>query len=268
MLLSGAAAGALRVDSPLVNVSGFARFTAHPFAMLGNIAIFRDQPYLAGVLPLYVLLVLALPLVMPVARRAPAAALLGSFALWFASSWLGGYLPSVPGSIWPFNPFAWQAMFMLGLLCRLYPISDAFQTSRFGRGLTLLACVLVAVFAFVRLFVEVDPQPGYMKQNLASVRIVSFATVAWLAVQATRLGWVGWLAQRLPGIVTVGQQGLVCFVGGALASNTIDTLLRVTHSNTLLPARLVGDALAIAALLMLAGGARRWKAERPRVALT
>jgi hypothetical protein len=268
MLLSGAAAMALHVDSPLVEVSGFTRFAAHPLAMLGNIAIFRDQPYLAGVLPLYVLLVLALPLVMPLARRAPAVALLGSFMLWFASSWLGRYLPSVPGSIWPFNPFAWQAMFMLGLLCRLYPVSNAFQISRVGRSLTLLACVLVATFAFVRLFVEVDPQPGYMKQNLASVRIVSFAAVAWLAAQATRLGWVGWLAQRVPGIVTAGQQGLVCFVGGALASNTIDTLLRATHSNMLLPARLAGDALAIGALMMLAGGARRWKAVRPRVALT
>ncbi|WP_321813030.1 MULTISPECIES: OpgC domain-containing protein [unclassified Paraburkholderia] len=268
MLLSGAAAVALHVDSPLIGETGLARFMAHPLAMLGNIAVFRDQPYLAGVLPLYVLLVLALPWVMPLARRAPEIALSGSFALWFASSWLGGYLPSVPGSIWPFNPFAWQAMFMLGLLCRLYPLSNAFQTSRSGHALTVLACVLVGTFAFVRLFVEVDPQPGYMKQNLASLRIVSFAAVAWLAAQATRLGWISALARRLPGVVTVGQQGLVCFVGGALASNVIDTLLRATHVNTFLPARLAGDALAIAALLMLAGGARKWKGVRLPVAAT
>ncbi|QBQ99310.1 OpgC domain-containing protein [Paraburkholderia pallida] len=268
MLLSGAAAVALRVDSPLVADSGFLRFAAHPFAMLGNIAVFRDQPYLAGVLPLYVILVLALPVVMPLARRMPDAVLLGSFGIWLGGCWLVDYLPAAPGSIWPFNPFAWQAMFMLGLLCRLYPVSEAFQVSRLGRTLTVLAFGLVASFAIVRLFIEVDPQPGYMKQNLASLRIVSFAAVAWLAAQAVRLGWIGWLAQRLPGVVTVGQQGLVCFVGGALASITIDTLMRATHASGFLPARLAGDLLAITALLVLAGGARRWKGARPRVALT
>jgi hypothetical protein len=268
MLLSGAAAVALRVDSPLVADSGFLRFAAHPFAMLGNIAVFRDQPYLAGVLPMYVILVLALPIVMPLARRAPDLTLLGSFAIWFAGCWLVRYLPAAPGSIWPFNPFAWQAMFVLGLLCRLYPVSEAFQVSHLGRTLTVLAIALVLTFAVVRLFVEVEPQPGYMKQNLASLRIVSFAAVAWLAAQAVRLGWIGWLARRLPGVVTVGQQGLVCFVGGALASNAIDTLLRAAHANGFLPARLAGDLLAIGALLMLAGGARRFKGARPRVALT
>jgi len=121
----------------------------------------------------------------------------------------------------------------------------------------------------VRLFIEVTPQPGYMKQNLASLRIVSFAAVAWLAAQAVRLGWIEWLAQRLPGVVSVGQQGLVCFVGGALVSNAVDTVIRATHVSSILPARFAGDVVAIGALLMLAGGARRLKAElRPRVALT
>ncbi|MDR3097895.1 MAG: OpgC domain-containing protein [Paraburkholderia sp.] len=268
MLLSGAAAVALRVDSPLVADSGFSRFVAHPLAMLGNIVVFRDQPYLAGVLPLYVILVLTLPVVMPLARRAPDVALLGSFGIWLGGCWLVRYLPAVSGSSWPFNPFAWQAMFMLGLLCRLHPVSEAFQVSRLGRTLTLLACALVVMFAFVRLFIEVEPQPGYMKQNLASLRIVSFAAVAWLAAQAVRLGWIGRLARRLPGIVAVGQQGLVCFVGGALASNAIDTLLRAMHVSAFLPARLAGDLLAICALLVLADGARRWKGARPRVVLT
>ncbi|SDD02615.1 OpgC domain-containing protein [Paraburkholderia lycopersici] len=268
MLLSGAAAVMLRVDSPLVGESGFLRFAAHPLAMLANIAVFRDQPYLAGVLPMYIALVVALPFVMPLARRSPDLVLVGSFVLWFAGCWLAGYLPTAPGAIWPFNPFAWQAMFMLGLLCRLYPVSRPFHISWTGRVLTAFALVLVAVFAFIELFADLDPQPGYMKQNLASVRIVNFAAVAWLAAQAVRKGWIAWLARRLPAIVNVGQQGLVCFVGGAVASNAIDTLLRATHVADSMPARLAGDVLAISALLMLAGGARRLKSARLRVALT
>jgi hypothetical protein len=217
---------------------------------------------------MYIMLVVALPFVMPIARRSPDFVLVGSFVLWFAGCWLVSVLPTAPGAIWPFNPFAWQAMFMLGLLCRLYPVSNGFQVSWAGRALTVFALVLVATFAFIRLFGDLDPQPGYMKQNLASVRIVSFAGIAWLAAQAVRKGWIAWLAQRLPAVVTVGQQGLVCFVGGAVASNVIDTLLRVTHTTALMPARLAGDLLAISALLTLAGGARRLKSVRLRVALT
>lgn len=268
MLLSGAAAVMLRVDSPLVAESGYLRFAAQPLTMLANIAVFRDQPYLAGVLPMYIMLVMVLPFVMPIARRSPDLVLVGSFMLWFAGCWLAGYLPAAPGAIWPFNPFAWQAMFMLGLLCRIYPVSHAFQVSWSGRTLTAFALVLVVTFAFIQLFADLDPQPGYMKQNLASVRIVNFAAVAWLAAQAVRKGWIAWLAQRLPAVVTVGQQGLVCFVGGAVASNVIDTLLRATHVTASLPARLAGDVLAVSALLVLAGGVRRLKAVRPRVALT
>lgn len=268
MLLSGAAAVMLRVDSPLVGESGFLRFAAHPFTMLANIAVFRDQPYLAGVLPMYVALVLALPLVMPVALRTPDLALVGSFGLWFASCWLLRYLPAAPGAIWPFNPFAWQAMFMVGVLCRLHPVSHEFQLSPLGRAMTVLAVALVLTFALLRLFGHLDPQPGYMKQNLASLRIVNFAALAWLAAQAVRVGWIRRLALRLPGVVGIGQQALVCFVGGALVSNVVDTLLRTLHVATFFPARLAGDLLAIGALLTLAGSARRLKAVRPNVALT
>ncbi|WP_233869410.1 OpgC domain-containing protein [Paraburkholderia adhaesiva] len=268
MLLSGAAAVMLRVDSPLVGLSGFLRFAAHPFTMLTNVALFRDQPYLAGVLPMYVALVLSLPLVIPLASSRPDIVLVGSFSIWFASSWLVGYLPAAPGAIWPFNPFAWQAMFIVGLLCRLYPVSHRFQLSALGRSITLLAAALVLTFAYLRVFADLDPQPGYMKQNLASLRIVSFGAIAWLAAQAVRLGWIHRLAQWLPGVVNIGQQALVCFVGGAVASNVVDTLLRATHVTTFFPARLAGDLLAIGALLTLAGGARRLKAVRPNIALT
>jgi len=262
MLLSGAIAVALHVDSPLVGFSGYLRFASHPFTMLGDVALFRDQPYLASVLPMYVLLVLALPFAMPFARRSPDLALGASFIVWFGGCWLMRWLPDATNMGWAFNPFAWQAMFMLGLMCRLYPLSREFQASKWGNAITVLALVLVIAFAYIRLFVDVTPAPGYMKQNLASLRIVSFGAVAWLAAQAVRAGWIASLARRVPALVNVGQQGLVCFVGGAVVSNTVDTLLRATHTIDYLPARLAGDALAVGALLTLAGGTRRWKTGR------
>lgn len=264
MLLSGAAAVRLHVDSPLVDYSGYLRFVDHPFAMLGDIVLFREQPYLASVLPMYVLLVLALPFAMPLARRSPDRALAVSFAIWFGGCWLERWLPHAANAEWAFNPFAWQAMFMLGLMCRLYPLSREFQSSKWGHAVTVFAFVVVVTFAYIRLFVEVTPPPGYLKQNLGSLRIASFGAVAWLAAQAVRAGWIARLAERTPALVNVGQQALVCFVGGAVISNTVDTLLRATHATQHLYARLTGDLLAIGALLLLADGARRWKAGRSR----
>lgn len=262
MLSCGAFAALVGIDSPLVGDSGWQRLLAHPFEMAANIAVLRDQPYLAGVLPLYVVLAASVPVVLPFVRRRPDLALVASFGLWFASSWLVQYLPHVSDDTWAFNPFAWQVMFVLGMLCRLHPLAREFQISPAGRALTVIALALAIGFAAMRLSIEAEPLPGYLKQNLASVRIVSFAALAWLVAQAVRAGWVAPLARRLPAVVTVGQQGLVCFVGGACASNTIDMGLRATHATAFVPARIAGDALAIGALLALAAFARYVKRGR------
>jgi len=262
MLLSGAAAVGLHVDSPLVGYSGYLRFADHPFAMLGDVMLFRDQPYLASVLPMYVLLVLVLPFAMSFARRSPDLALGASFLMWFAGCWFVRWLPDATNAGWAFNPFAWQVMFVLGMMCRLFPLSREFQSSKWGNAVTAIAVVVVVTFAYIRLFVDVTPPPGYLKQNLASLRIVSFGALAWLAAQAVRAGWIAWIARRTPALVSVGQQALVCFVGGAVVSIVVDTTLRATHSTGYLPARLAGDLLAIGALVGLADAARRVKAGR------
>jgi hypothetical protein len=106
-----------------------------------------------------------------------------------------------------------------------------------------------------------------MKQNLASVRIVSFLSIAWLCAQAVRLGWIRVLAERLSGVVTVGRQGLVCFVGGAVLSISADVGLHVAELNTrnwhtFWPMQLIADVLVIAILLLLGNVANRFKRAR------
>jgi hypothetical protein len=96
-----------------------------------------------------------------------------------------------------------------------------------------------------------------MKQNLAPLRIVSFAAIAWLAAVAVRYGWLIRLASRASSIVNVGQQGMPCFVAGAVASLVIDTALRATAPHHMpFVAGLVGDAFAIAVVLTTAWVAR------------
>ncbi|RKP50753.1 OpgC domain-containing protein [Trinickia fusca] len=257
----------LPLTSPLVALTDWPTFARHPLTVLANIVSLREQPFLSAVLPMYVLFALLMPLSMPLARRMPLAAFVVSLGVWFGAPSLGSMLPGVGSGGWPFNPFAWQLMFMLGMLCRLHPVPEDMQASNIGDWLTSAAFAVALSFAFVKLCIDSNPQPGFMKQNLASVRIVSFLALAWLAAQTVRLGWMRALATRLPAVVTIGRQGLVCFVCGTLVSIGVDTALRLMHLDTIWLPRLLGDLAAVFALMLIARLASQFKTMRARVAV-
>ncbi|MGN6231529.1 MAG: OpgC domain-containing protein [Trinickia sp.] len=250
MLACGAVIASLPIASPLVAQSDWPSFVHRPLQSIVEIATLRRQPFLSAVLPMYTLYALSVPVVIPLARRMPVALFGGSLAVWLGASWLAAGVPGVAN--WPFNPFAWQLVFMLGLLCRQHSVSTPMQTSNVGHALTAAAFAVALTFAFVKICIDHHPSPGYMKQNLASVRIVSFLALAWLCAQAARLGWVRTAAERLAAVVTVGRHGLVCFVGGTVVSIVVDTGIRLAHADTNGFARLAGDVVAVTAVLMLA----------------
>ena len=253
MLLGGALLMWLRVDTPMLQITEWPTFLSRPMGLLLDIATLRHQPYLSSVLPMYFMFALAVPLVVPLAARKPAALLLGSLAVWLFASALGKALPSAYAEGWPFNPFAWQLMFMLGVLARIQPVNDAFHGSRTGKWLTRAAVALFVGFALAKLFLETQAPPGYMKQNLATIRVVSFVAIAWIFAHAVHRGWIKELARRMPSVVNIGQQGLVCFIAGACVSLAIDSALRaVSLGGFQWLAGLAGDVVAIAALVALA----------------
>ncbi|GLU30355.1 OpgC domain-containing protein [Trinickia caryophylli] len=265
MLACGALLTRAPAAPPVIDDTAWPVFANHPVRTALDIALLRRQPFLSAVLPMYVLFALVVPLAVPLARRAPALAVSASLVVWLVAPWLGAALPDVDGGGWPFNPFAWQLMFVFGVVCRLHPVPVTLFGSAAGRRLTRAAFVVALTFAFVKLCLETHPTPGYMKQNLASVRIVSFLSLAWLCALAIRLGWLRTIAQRLPGVVTVGKQGLVCFVCGTVVSVAIDSALALAHVHaddwfSDLPIRLLGDFSAVAALLLIGQAASRIKA--------
>jgi hypothetical protein len=260
MLACGALAASLPIVSEVVSETGWIGFSHQPLRGIVDIATLRRQPFLSAVLPMYTLYALSVSLAVPFARRKPVLCFAGSLVVWLGAPWLAAMVPGVAD--WPFNPFAWQLLFMLGLLCRLHPVPVQMQTSSVGRALTGAAFALVLTFMFVKVCIETHPSPGYMKQNLASVRIVSFLALAWLCAQAVRLGWLKTLAERLPAVVTVGKQGLVCFVGGTVVSIVVDSAVRLARADTNWFARILGDIVAVAALLALARFAAQWRARR------
>jgi hypothetical protein len=259
-LVSGALLAVLRLNPSMVELSGWPSFSVQPLREAFDIAVLRRQPYLSSVLPMYTIFALGVPFVVPLARRSPLTALSLSVAIWALARPLVGLFSIGGMADWAFNPFAWQLMFVLGILCRVQPISERFHASATARWFTRAAVVAVLAFAIVKLFVLTQPLPGTLKQNLSVDRVVNFMVIAWLAAQFVRTGAVARLAQRLPAVVRVGRTGLVCFVTGTLVSLVVDTATPHTfHGFRGVLIGLGGDLVAIGAVLMIARGWSGWK---------
>jgi hypothetical protein len=252
-LLSGALLVLLHLNRPAADESGWALFAQHPLRETFHILVLTHQPYLSSVLPMYVIFALCVPAAVPLARRAPFAALTCSVLIWACAPQLAALFSANDVANWSFNPFAWQLMFVFGLFGRLYPVSSGFKASPPARWLVGLAFATMAGFAAVKLLILTQPLPGAMKQNLVFSHVANFIVIAMVAAYFVHRGTVAWIAARLPSVVTVGRTGLVCFVGGTMISVLVDTATpRALHGAAAFAAALTGDFAAIGATLMLA----------------
>ncbi len=267
-LVSGAILALVHLNRPMVDLTGWPGFSSEPLREALDIALLRRQPYLSSVLPMYVIFALSVPLAVPLARRSAAATLALSGAIWILARPLAALLSIDDVGDWAFNPFAWQFMFVLGILCRMQPVGERFHASNAARWLTRVALAAALAFAIVKLFVLTQPLPGHLKQNLSMDRVINFLAIAWLAARYVHSGGIAWLAQRMPAVVTVGRTGLVCFVTGTLVSLIVDTATpRAFHGFAGAIVALSGDLVAITALLIIARGWSDWKVHQSRAAV-
>ncbi|RAR59172.1 hypothetical protein C7401_11119 [Paraburkholderia unamae] len=253
MLLVTAILVACNVDAPNLATTDLDDLTLAPAAALRDIVLLRRQPYLAGVLPMYACFALAAPLALPLARTRPWLLLAVSLALWGVAPHLVPWLPHVEDVQWDFNPFAWQLMFVLGVIAQAQPVFQRVNAHRLGTLVTLAALAVVAGAAIYRLQLGNVALDGDFKRNLAWFRVLNFAGIAWLTAHVIRLGWAKRLAHALPWVGLVGQKGMLSFVAGAVISLTVDSVLYwYTDGYLNVPLGLVADAVAITALLLVA----------------
>src|SRR5258708_34968366 len=93
-------------------------FLQHPDVSIGQALSLRYKPVSLDVLPLYISLVLASPLILWCLVRRPNLTLAASAVLYVLARWFDWNLASYPpGTTWYFNPFAWQLMFVFAAWC-------------------------------------------------------------------------------------------------------------------------------------------------------
>jgi hypothetical protein len=96
---------------------GATNFLNEPGLALVQALMLQFQPLFMDILPLYIVLLAVLPVVLSGFRFWQGAMTLASFALWLAVQIDNRIALSAypgPDRVWFLNPFAWQALFMLG----------------------------------------------------------------------------------------------------------------------------------------------------------
>lgn len=225
-------------DNPLfAEEMGIAAYFADPAVALTQALVLKFRPANLDVLPLYILLLLAFPLILPLLRRQPLAVLAASTALYVAARRLDWNLPTYPpGGVWYFNPFAWQFLFVLGGALQQAPGLAARVAAR--RTWMVAAAVVVLVLA---LYLALSWQfasigaltPQWVseliypmsKTDLDPLRVAHFLALAYVVVQLVPRG-AAWL--RRPGlrpVILCGRQSLQVFCFGILLSFAGQTIL-------------------------------------------
>lgn len=264
MLACGLILTRLAVPPPALDATEIAAFLASPFSTLIEVATLARQPYVADILPMYMLFMLAVPASIGFARRSPYGFLVISVVLWAMAPWLGKALPSTAEFGWTFNPFAWQLLFALGLLARLRP--DAVLPDSAGKRRMITWCaVAMTLFGIVVSYLWMRPElfeaiaPDWLRQelafgekksSLAAIRLASFLGVAWLVYVLGARGWFHQLALTLRPVAQIGKRSLFCFVVGSVISIGIEGMTYSLGGG--FPAKsvaLFGDICAVALLL-------------------
>ena len=118
-------------------------------ALLGSLTLTLQPEYL-DILPLYVVLLVAVPLFMLLEQIHRGTGLLLSIALWLTAEIAGLNFPSSRSSAgWYFDPFAWQILFCLGLIAGSSMLASGNKITRSSWLSALAAGYLLVAFAVV-----------------------------------------------------------------------------------------------------------------------
>jgi hypothetical protein len=226
-------------DTYLENL-GFDVFVAEPTVAIIRASTLTFLPNYLDILPLYIVLLSAVPLMVLLLRLHPAALFAASAALYAAAVTWQFNLPNFQAArVWFFNPFAWQFLFCIGFLLGI--AMDA------GRGVGRLRPVLTVLAAGYVLFTLMARAPwtgieglewlvpipaGWLppidKTNLSLFRLADILAKMWLVsvLIEPRAAFLQSPASRV--ISMAGKHSLEIFSVGVLLSMLATVAVRQT----------------------------------------
>jgi len=217
---------ATHFENPLYSEEmGIMDFLKQPDVTIVQALLLRFRPVNMDVLPLYIVLMLALPLVLALMRwRADLTLALS--VLIYAITWeFDLNFTSYPNGVWIFNPLAWQLLFVFGAWCAL---GGARRMSRIlSSNVTLWLSIAYLIFAFFVTLTWYVPQLGHVlprwleqwmypidKTDLDVLRFAHFLALAAITVRVLPRDWPGLKSPWLKPLMLCGQHSLEIFCLG------------------------------------------------------
>jgi hypothetical protein len=217
---------ATRFENPLYTEEmGIMDFLKQPDVTIVQALLLRFRPVNMDVLPLYIVLMLALPLILWLMKWRPDVTL-GLSVLLYAVTWeYDLYLSAYPNGFWAFNPFAWQLLFVFGAWCAL---GGARRMSRIlASRVTMWISIAYLVAAFYVTLTWYVPQlsqfmPKLLEQwmypidkaDLDVLRFTHFLALAALTVRVLPRDWPGLKSPWLRPLILCGSHSLEIFCLG------------------------------------------------------
>lgn len=212
-------------ENPLYSEEmGIMDFLKQPDVTIVQALLLRFRPVNMDVLPLYIVLMLFLPLILWLMKwRADVTLALS--ALIYALTWhFDWYLTAYPNGVWFFNPLAWQLLFVFGAWCAL---GGAQRMSRIlSSPITMWVCFAYLFVAFCIALTWSIPQLGRLpsiveqwlypidKTDLDVLRFAHFLALAAITVRFLPRDWPGLKSPWLRPLILCGQHSLEIFCLG------------------------------------------------------
>jgi hypothetical protein len=247
---------ALSAGLPVLG-SALRSFQQAPWSYALGALYFRGIPNMFSVWALYIVLLLALPVISWCGRRSLAALLLLSAGLYIcAQIFAHGGRPTGPEE-WTFKPLAWQILFVAGYVWpRIHWPRWVHSRLLFwaGAGIVVACAMLMLASLSVPFHLR-----GASKDSVAILRLLNFT--GWILVVHrfwSRLPKITWL-------MTCGRHSLALFCGGAWLAVVSALVIAGVHANSVVQFVVVaaGSALLVWQAHLLEG----WRAKGPARAL-
>src|ERR1700726_3169729 len=212
-------------------------FLQHPDILIGQALTLRYKPVDLDVLPLYISLIAASPLILWGLVRRPNLTLLGSAIRYVLARWFDWNLASYPpGAHWYFNPFAWELMFVFGAWCGIGGAAKIWFVIQSRATFVISVAWILFAFFIVMTWHSTflgSLLPKWMikaiypidKTDLDMLRFTHFLALAVLVSRYIPRHWAPLTSNWLRPLVLCGQHSLPNFCLGVFLSFGVHYLL-------------------------------------------
>ena len=249
------------VTAPL-STNNVAPLFTQPLGVMIGLPLLTHQLGYFNILPLYLTLLLATPVIIFAGRRYPGPTLIASVLVWVAAGQWHLNFPNypVPGG-WFFNPLSWQLIFVVGLLSGI-AMREKSALVPFDRALFWVAAGFVI---FVGLWVQIDALgtfgrdyllapishlgfPDYFvwfdKTTLALPRLLHALALAYVLSSIAQVRTFAESRYAAP-LTLLGRHGLPVFATGSVLDMVLQAVKAAIGQDP------VNDALLLCAGLLI-----------------